>query len=538
MVPEIEVDEKRADHALRIFKRLRLPDVFGTPTIEEAGAEWAYPLVRVIFGTYNAKTKRRAVQEYFLLVPKKNSKSTFAAAIMLVALIVNERLFAEAVLIAPTKLVAENAFGQAERMVKIDAELSKILKPRSHKRLIEHLVTGAVLIIKAADTETITGIKAVYILIDETHEFSSKARAKEVFREIRGALAAAPDGFLIQITTQSKRPPAGVFKEELAMARDVRDGVVQASLLPVLFEIPERLSRNGGWRDEKYWGLVNPNLNKSVDLAFLREQLMKADRAGPEDLALVASQHFNVQVGSALRNDGWVGALYWEAASEENLTLDALIARCDVAVVGIDGGGLDDLLGVTVIGRENGRMLQWSHAWAHKDVLERRKEIAPTLLDFEKDGDLTVCDYPTQDIDEVSEIVDKVFKAGLLPEKYGVGVDPVGIGAILNALNAMGISDDVIMPVAQGYRLNAAILGSERALKDGTLRHDGSAMMNWCVTNVKIELKGNAVVMGKSQAGIAKIDPLISAMNAFTLMSRNPQSSGSGLKGYIESLTC
>ena len=99
LVPDIEVDEKRADHALRIFKRLRLPDVFGTPTIEEAGAEWAYPLVRVIFGTYNTKTKRRAVQEYFLLVPKKNSKSTFAAAIMLVALIVNERLFAEAVLI-------------------------------------------------------------------------------------------------------------------------------------------------------------------------------------------------------------------------------------------------------------------------------------------------------------------------------------------------------------------------------------------------------------------------------------------------------
>ena len=53
--------------------------------------------------------------------------------------------------------------------------------------------------------------------------------------------------------------------------------------------------------------------------------------------------------------------------------------------------GLDDLFGLAVLGRERGtkRWLLWSHAWAHRIVLERRKSIAPQLLDFEKAGELT-----------------------------------------------------------------------------------------------------------------------------------------------------
>jgi phage terminase large subunit-like protein len=59
-----------------------------------------------------------------------------------------------------------------------------------------------------------------------------------------------------------------------------------------------------------------------------------------------------------------------------------------VCVVGIDGGGLDDMLGLTVIGREPGsrRWLSWSKAWVQSDVLRMRPEIAPVLRDFAAPG--------------------------------------------------------------------------------------------------------------------------------------------------------
>jgi phage terminase large subunit-like protein len=79
--------------------------------------------------------------------------------------------------------------------------------------------------------------------------------------------------------------------------------------------LPERLTDKGGWKNEALWGFVNPNLNRSVNLEFLRRELADAESEGIDKLALISSQHFNVEAGVALRSDRWVGADFWESAS-------------------------------------------------------------------------------------------------------------------------------------------------------------------------------------------------------------------------------
>ncbi len=530
LIPDLPLHESEAERGLRIFRRLRLPDVYGKPTLGEAFGPWVMDLVAAVFGAFDPATHRRALQEFFLLVPKKNGKSTLSAGILITAVLVNKRPSAEVLMIAPTKTIADIAFGQAKGMIEADPELQLIFEVREHIRTIEHPKSKARIEIKAADTDVITGGKPTYMLVDETHEFSKKSKAADIFVELRGALAARPDGFMIQITTQSKEPPAGVFKQELEIARAVRDGKIRLPMLPVLYELPKRLAAQNGWKDPATWPLVNPNLGRSVDPVFLQNQLLAAENKSDAKaaLTLLASQHFNVEIGVGLRTDSWIGAEYWEQSTDPTITLETLLERCEVIVMGGDGGGLDDLFGLAVLGREaeSRDWLLWVHAWAQPDVFERRKDIASKLRDFEAEGSLTVCETPTQDIEEIAALAARINDTGLLAVENAIGLDPQGVAALIDALDEAGLSEKQMAGVSQGYRLHGSILGMERKLKDGTLWHAEQKLMNWVVGNAKTELRGNAVLITKQVSGKAKIDPLMASFNAVFLMSRNPAGQG------------
>ncbi|SEM53935.1 Phage Terminase [Sphingomonas gellani] len=202
----------------------------------------------------------------------------------------------------------------------------------------------------------------------------------------------------------------------------------------------------------------------------------------------------------------------------------------EVAVAGVDGGGLDDLFGLALIGRlrsDPTQWLMWNRAWAQDDVWERRKDIVSRLDDFRKGGTVVRCAEPTQDIMEIADLLEQVKDAGLFPASAAIGLDAQNIAALVDELARRGFTAEQMVAVQQGFRLTGAIKGTERKLKDGTLIHAGQALMDWCVGNAKAEARGNAVLITKQVSGSAKIDPLVAGFNAVVLMSRNPEAEGS-----------
>ncbi len=537
-IPDLPLDVEKAERGLKIFSKLRVPDIDGKPTLGEACGDWFKDIVRVVFGSVDDEGVRQ-VSEIFALVGKKNSKTTYSGGLILTCLLANKTPRAEILFVGPTQEIADTAFQQAVGMIEEDEEgyLQKRFHIQEHRKTIRDRVTKAFVKIKTFDMKVMTGSKPVIVLLDELHIMGSMHYATRVIRQIRGALVRRKDSLLIIISTQSDEPPAGAFKAELDYARGVRDGRIQGHvrMLPILYEFPEamQIDEDKPWADPKNWPIVMPNLGRSLHLDSMVADYEAERLKGDEAERLWASQHLNVQIGLALHGDRWAGADYWQRAADPSITLDALLARCEVAVIGIDGGGLDDLLGLAVIGREKETLnwLHWGRAWAHDDVLTRRKEIAERIRDLKTAGELVICETPTQDIDEVAEICEKVFAAGLMPEKGGIGLDPEGVAAIVDALAVKGMDTAAnggpVTGVSQGYRLNSAILGLPRKLKDGTFRHAGQALLAWCVGNAKAEARGNATVVTKQASGRAKIDPLMAMFNAFMLMSNNPEANPS-----------
>jgi phage terminase large subunit-like protein len=522
--PPLFPDEAAA--CMQVLNDLRIVDAPGSPLIGESCAPWISDLAGAIFGAYNSNTGERLIQEFFLLISKKNAKSTIAAAIMLTVLIRNWRQSAEFIILAPTIEVANNAYAPARDMVKHDEELSALLHVQDHVRTITHRESGATLKVVAADQNTVGGKKAAVVLVDELHLFGKNPHAANMLREATGGLASRPEGFVIYLTTQSDQPPAGVFREKLQYARGVRDGtIIDPNFLPVIYEFPKKILEGDDHRKPENFYITNPNMGYSVSEKFLIREMKKAEEAGEAEVLGFMSKHLNVEIGLALRSDRWAGADYWVGAAEKKLTLDDVIARCDVIDIGIDGGGLDDLLGFAAVGRDKRTRdwLVWTHAWAHPSVLERRKAEAPRFHDFEKDGDLTLSKRIGDDVLEVADLVEQVEESGLLDK---VGVDPVGIGAIYDAMIEREIPPEKIVAISQGWKLGGAIKTAERKLAEGGMRHGGQPMMAWCVSNAKVEPRANSILITKQASGSAKIDPLMALFNAVTLISLNPEGRG------------
>lgn len=522
-LPPLFPDEAAA--ALAVFNELRVVDVAGRPTMGEINRLWINDFVSSIFGSYDSESGRRLITEFFLLISKKNAKSTSAAGIMLTALIRNWRESAEFLILAPTIEIANNSFFPARDMVRADEELSDLLHVQDHYRTITHRGNGATLKVVAADNDSVGGKKATGVLVDELWLFGKRPNAENMLREACGGMASRPEGFTIFLSTQSDDAPAGVFRQKLQYARGVRDGRIDDKrFLPVIYEFPEAILKADGHKNKKNFFVTNPNLGASVDVEFLEREFKKAEENGEESMCGFMSKHLNVEIGLSLKSARWAGADFWEQSGEA-VTLDDLLARCEVVVIGIDGGGLDDLLGLSVLGRDSKtrNWLLWVHAWAHPLALERRKSEAGRYRDFERDGDLTIVAEIGEDVRAVGDIVERCEQSGLLDR---IGVDPVGIGDIVDEMVARGIAHDRVVGIPQGWRLTGAIKTTERRLAEGTMLHSNQPMMDWCVGNAKVEPRGNAISITKQAAGAGKIDPLMATFNAVALMAMNPEARG------------
>lgn len=522
-----------AEAALAVFKSLRIHDLPGQPTFGEVSEDFVFDFVAAIFGAYDSASARRLISEFMLLISKKNSKSTIAAGIMITALIRNWRHAAELLVLAPTMEVANNVFSPAMGMVRLDPELSMILKPLEHLRTIKHLTTGAEFKVIAADAETAAGTKAPFVLIEELWLFGKRPRAASMLMEALGGLVSRPEGFVVYLSTHSDEAPAGVFKEKLDLFRSIRDGeVIDNRKLGVLYEWPEAMLESQAYLNPANFYVTNPNIGRSVDAQWMQEKLAEAMRGDGEGKQVFLAKHLNVEIGMRLGRHRWRGADHWEGSEDpEIVTREELHRRAEVMVCGIDGGGLDDLFGYCEMGRcrETRRWMIWVRAWIHPGVLLLRKEIAPRLQDFIAQGDLRLIEEPDQDLVEVADLIVELHEAGLLPDEYGVGIDPAGVSALIDEITsrpALADLDKLLVEVPQGYRLSKHIWGAERKLSNGTLVHLGQPLLAWCVSNAKAEQKGSAVVITKETAGKSKIDPLIAVLNAFALMSRAPEAAG------------
>lgn len=541
LVPKIDVNPAEQARAIRMFERFRLPDVPGQPLFETGCGQWFKDIVGPLLGSIDPSTGARIVRGLFLLAPKKSSKTTYGAGLMMTAAILNRRPNAGFLFTGPTQNISELAYDAAVGMIEADDDwerqvsgkegfLKRTFHTRDHIKIIEHRQTGAFLEIKTFDMKVATGAKPLGVLVDELHIIAKDRHAARVMGQLRGGRISNPDAFFAIITTQSDEPPVGVMETELKKARGIRDGTLHGDTLSVLYEFPGDIAKpvasglTPKWFNSKLWPMVTPNLGRSVTIPVLEKEFEEAKQSGDAEIRRWASQHLNIEIGLSLRSDGWAGAVLWERGIDRTLTLETLLERCEVVTVGVDGGGLDDLLGLAVIGREKGtkRWLGWTRAFISPEGLERRQANRSAYDGFKEAGDLVYVAELPEDVAALVAVVKQVKDSGLLSK---VGVDPAGLGVIVDALAEIEITteqDENLIGVRQGFGLMGAIKTIERKLADGSFRHPGQTLMSWCAGNAIVQPTPTGMRIVRDESGFGKIDPLMALFDAAALMALNP----------------
>jgi phage terminase large subunit-like protein len=136
-----------------------------------------------------------------------------------------------------------------------------------------------------------------------------------MLREAIGGLVARPEGFVIWLSTQSTiRRPGCSRPSSSTSARSATARSTTPRSLPVIYEFPDDLLKAKAYLKPEYFYVTNPNLGRSVDAAWLQDELTKAVRAGKDALQTHLAKHLNVEPGMAARSDNWAGAEFWKAA--------------------------------------------------------------------------------------------------------------------------------------------------------------------------------------------------------------------------------
>src|SRR5262245_54786061 len=274
LLPDLPVIQSEAEMGVRFFDELQLPDVPEWPKLGDAAGPWFRDIVRVAFGSWDPVRRERYIRDILTLAPKGQSKTSYSAGLMIAVMLMNKRQMAEALFVGPTQAISDRAYDQAVGMIELSPDLKRRFRTRDHLKTIVDLVNKSEMKVKTFDLNILTGSILIFVLLDELHLLGRNPHTTKVLRQIRGGLDKTREGLLGIITTQSDDVPAGAFRDELHMARRIRDGRFRGQvirpMLPVLHEFPPEIARDPGrWQDPKHWPMVMPNLGRSVHLTSL-----------------------------------------------------------------------------------------------------------------------------------------------------------------------------------------------------------------------------------------------------------------------------
>jgi phage terminase large subunit-like protein len=509
-----EFSPEAAQHAIDFFKYLRHSkgEWAGQPFTL---LDWQLDFTMRLFGWQRPDGTRR-YRRAGLWVPKKNGKSTYAAAVELYLLVGDGEPGAEVYIAANDKGQAGIIYREAESMVRQSPDLIKRIQPVPSRKTMAYPGMRALLQALSADVKTKEGLNASAVVVDELHAMVARA----LWDALAYSGAARRQPLFLSVSTAGVYDETSIGWEQWEYARQVKDcTLIDWSFLAVIYAADP----NDDWRDERTWKKANPSYGVTIKPEAFREECREA-QLSPAKQSAFRRYRLNQWVQQA---NPAIDLTLWDRGRGHlaPLATDALRGRvCDV---GLDLASVSDLNVAAYVfegcADQPDALDVFLRCWVPQGALENEKNPNKELYQqWVRDGWIEVMPGRVADYDFILQRM--LDDAGVFAIR-DVNIDHLFQGQQLAVkLEQEGFQ---VYPMRQGFlSFGPAYREFERVMEAERLHHAMHPVLRWCAENALVaqDPAGNKKIV--KPKGRKKVDALVAVVMALERWSRHVEHEG------------
>lgn len=478
---------------------------------------WQCWILTTLFGWKRVGSHLRRFRTGLILIPRKNAKSTLAAAVLLFMLGPDGEMGAECYSAATTRpqaaVVAGMAYEMASRTpsyreffgVKLGARTSRKLEIAEAASFAEPL---------SADAQTLDGLNVHFAVVDELHAH----RRRDVWDVLDTATGARDQPLLLAITTAGV-DTGGICYEQLQYLQKILDRVIDDE---TYFGINYTTDEGDDPFATSTWRKANPNYGVSVRPDDLERKAKRA-KASPAALNNFLTKHLNVWV----RADAtWMPMDAWHACARKP-AIEALIAV--PCWIGVDLAEVQDMAALIALFKlPPDRYLAIARLYLPEDTVERSQ--VAQISGWVHDGHLIQTDGNVADYLRLEEdIADWCAQLNV----QAICFDRALAAMMMQALQRrLGGSPEILVVNQNVENMNPAMQALERMVVNGTFEHDGNPVLTWMASNVVVQRNFKDEIYPRKAGGKDspnKIDGIVALLTALSVAEK---SDGLGATAY------
>jgi phage terminase large subunit-like protein len=446
---------------------------------------WVRQVLRDLFGTLDDEGNRR-YRDVYLEVPKKNTKTTLCAGLVVYRLASTETTGAEIYSAATTKDQAGQVFRAAAQMVKANVQLASRLKIlASTKRILRRDDPSSFYAALSADGDIHDGIQPCFVVRDELHRWRTR-KALELNEVLERGMITRRESMVVDITTAGVRDESPLCWRRHEYTRQIREGVfADSNFYGRIWSANEEKLRG----DPAYWfsreARVEANPSHEDNGGYLRDSVLEclATKARNDPMLEADYKRYHLNYWGQ-RGTRWMPTNHWIACGED--TRPVVERGCYAAM---DLSTTTDLSALVLLfpDESDGSYDVLPFFWMPGDkvrAMELRDHVPYT--EWVARGFI---EAPAGEVVRHDAIRRRVDWAREMFDVRELAYDPWNAGEFAQRLIDDGL---ICIPIRQGFQsLSAPMKKLMEIVLDRKLRHANHPVLAWNADCVEVKDDGN-----------------------------------------------